>query len=95
MIVIPTKKLLAVAKDAGFLFESFRDCGRRAAAAALQGISDIITISGIINRLADVQDPRWPVWARGHGHGRGRWQNRAIEAAQAAMASPLLESGAY
>ena len=47
-VVIPNEKLLAVAKDAGF-FESFRvadDILRQ----AVQGISDIITIPGIINR---------------------------------------------
>ena len=53
MIVIPNEKLLAVAKDAGF-FDSFRiadDILRQ----AVQGISDIITIPGIINRdFADV-----------------------------------------
>ena len=53
MIVIPNEKLLAVAKDAGF-FESFRiadDVLRQ----GVQGISDIITIPGIINRdFADV-----------------------------------------
>src|SRR6059036_4165607 len=47
-IVIPNEKLLAVAQDAGF-FESFRvadDILRQ----GVQGISDIITIPGIINR---------------------------------------------
>ena len=54
MIVIPNEKLLVVAKDAGF-FESFRiadDVLRQ----GVQGISDIITIPGIINRdFADVK----------------------------------------
>src|SRR5512137_366776 len=54
MICIPNEKLLAVAQDAGF-FESFRiadDILRQ----AVQGISDIITIPGIINRdFADVK----------------------------------------
>ena len=54
MIVIPNEKLLAVAQDAGF-FESFRiadDVLRQ----GVQGISDIITIPGIINRdFADVK----------------------------------------
>src|SRR5947209_9641279 len=54
MIAIPNEKLLAVAQDAGF-FESFRvadDILRQ----AVQGISDIITIPGIINRdFADVK----------------------------------------
>src|SRR6478609_5661385 len=53
-IVIPNEKLLAVAQNAGF-FESFRiadDILRQ----AVQGISDIITIPGIINRdFADVK----------------------------------------
>jgi cell division protein FtsZ len=53
-IVIPNEKLLAVAEDAGF-FESFRiadDILRQ----GVQGISDIITIPGIINRdFADVK----------------------------------------
>src|ERR1700721_1183013 len=54
MIVIPNEKLLVVAKDAGF-FESFRvadDVLRQ----GVQGISDIITIPGIINR--DFEDVR-------------------------------------
>src|ERR1700756_948286 len=54
MIVIPNERLLDVAKDAGF-FESFRiadDVLRQ----GVQGISDIITIPGIINRdFADVK----------------------------------------
>ena len=54
VIVIPNEKLLAVAKDAGF-FESFRiadDVLRQ----GVQGISDIITIPGVINRdFADVK----------------------------------------
>src|ERR1700690_757536 len=48
LIVIPNEKLLAVAKDAGF-FESFRiadDVLRQ----GVQGITDIITVSGVINR---------------------------------------------
>jgi cell division protein FtsZ len=93
MIVIPNEKLLAVAKDAGF-FESFRiadDVLRQ----GVQGISDIITISGIINR--DFADVKTTMAGMGHavmGTAVGTGQNRAIEAAQAAMASPLLEAGA-
>jgi cell division protein FtsZ len=94
MIVIPNEKLLAVAKDAGF-FESFRiadDVLRQ----GVQGISDIITIPGIINRdFADVKDHHGRHGLRRHGHRRPlRRPNRAIEAAMAAMASPLLEAGA-
>jgi cell division protein FtsZ len=54
MIVIPNEKLLAVAKDAGF-FESFR-IADDVLLQGVQGISDIITIPGIINRdFADVK----------------------------------------
>ncbi len=92
-IVIPNEKLLAVAKDAGF-FESFRiadDILRQ----AVQGISDIITIPGIINR--DFADVRTIMAGMGYavmGTATGSGQRRAMEAAQAAIASPLLEAGA-
>jgi cell division protein FtsZ len=93
MIVIPNEKLLVVAKDAGF-FESFRiadDVLRQ----GVQGISDIITISGIINR--DFADVKTTMAGMGHavmGTAIRAGANRAIEAAQAAMASPLLDAGA-
>jgi cell division protein FtsZ len=93
MIVIPNEKLLVVAKDAGF-FESFRiadDVLRQ----GVQGISDIITIPGIINR--DFADVKTTMAGMGHavmGTAVRSGENRAIEAAQAAMASPLLEAGA-
>ena len=93
MIVIPNEKLLAVAKDAGF-FESFRiadDVLRQ----GVQGISDIITIPGIINR--DFADVKTTMAGMGHavmGTAVRSGANRAAEAAQAAMASPLLEAGA-
>ena len=93
MIVIPNEKLLAVAKDAGF-FESFRvadDVLRQ----GVQGISDIITIPGIINR--DFADVKTTMAGMGHavmGTAVRTGANRAVEAAQAAMASPLLDAGA-
>jgi cell division protein FtsZ len=93
MIVIPNEKLLVVAKDAGF-FESFRiadDVLRQ----GVQGISDIITIPGIINR--DFADVKTTMAGMGHavmGTAVRSGANRAVEAAQAAMASPLLEAGA-
>jgi cell division protein FtsZ len=93
MIVIPNEKLLAVAKDAGF-FESFRiadDVLRQ----GVQGISDIITIPGIINR--DFADVKTTMAGMGHavmGTAVRSGEDRAIEAAQAAMASPLLDAGA-
>jgi len=93
VIVIPNEKLLAVAQDAGF-FESFRvadDILRQ----GVQGISDIITIPGIINRdFADVKAIMAGMGYAVMGTATAKGQTRAIDAAQKAIASPLLESGA-
>ena len=92
-IVIPNEKLLAVAQDAGF-FESFRvadDILRQ----GVQGISDIITIPGIINRdFADVKAIMQGMGYAVMGTATASGSRRAIEAAQRAIASPLLEAGA-
>ena len=93
MIVIPNERLLAVAKDAGF-FESFRiadDVLRQ----GVQGISDIITIPGIINRdFADVKTTMSGMGYAVMGTAMRSGPDRAKEAANAAMSSPLLEEGA-
>jgi cell division protein FtsZ len=92
-IVIPNEKLLAVAQDAGF-FESFRvadDILRQ----GVQGISDIITIPGIINRdFADVKAIMAGMGYAVMGTATAAGARRATEAAQKAIASPLLEAGA-
>src|SRR5436305_2365899 len=92
-IVIPNEKLLAVAEDAGF-FESFRiadDILRQ----GVQGISDIITIPGIINRdFADVKTIMARMGYAVMGTASASGAKRTIEAAQRAIASPLLEAGA-
>src|SRR5580700_9696221 len=93
MIVIPNEKLLAVAKDAGF-FESFR-VADDVLLQGVQGISDIITIPGIINRdFADVKTTMAGMGQAVMGTAVRSGDNRAIAVAQAAMASPLLEAGA-
>src|SRR5579864_38199 len=92
-IVIPNEKLLGVAEDAGF-FESFRiadDILRQ----GVQGISDIITIPGIINRdFADVKTIMARMGYAVMGTASACGAKRTIEAAQRAIASPLLEAGA-
>src|ERR1700688_1669692 len=92
-IVIPNEKLLAVAEDAGF-FESFRvadDILRQ----GVQGISDIITIPGIINRdFADVKAIMAGMGYAVMGTATASGARRAVDAAQKAIASPLLEAGA-
>jgi cell division protein FtsZ len=92
VIVIPNDKLLTVADGAGF-FESFRiadDVLRQ----AVQGISDIITIPGIINR--DFADVRTTMEGMGYavmGTARARGERRAAEVARRAISSPLLDNG--
>jgi cell division protein FtsZ len=92
LIVIPNEKLLAYAQDMGF-FECCRiadDVLRQ----AVQGISDIITVSGYINR--DFADVRMTMAGMGQavmGTAAYRGENRAIEAAKAAINSPLIEAG--
>jgi cell division protein FtsZ len=92
-IVIPNEKLLAVAENAGF-FESFRiadDILRQ----GVQGISDIITIPGIINRdFADVKAIMAGMGYAVMGTATASGERRTMEAAQRAIASPLLEAGA-
>src|SRR5881398_412715 len=90
MIAIPNERLLAVAQNAGF-FESFRiadDILRQ----GVQGISDIITIPGIINR--DFADVKAIMSGQGYavmGTAVATGSNRATDAANRAIASPLLE----
>ena len=92
-IVIPNEKLLAVAENAGF-FESFRiadDILRQ----GVQGISDIITIPGIINRdFADVKAIMAGMGYAVMGTATAAGPNRTVDAAQRSIASPLLEAGA-
>jgi len=92
-IVIPNEKLLAVAENAGF-FESFRvadDILRQ----GVQGISDIITIPGIINRdFADVKAIMAGMGYAVMGTATAAGKDRTTEAAQRSIASPLLEAGA-
>src|ERR1700748_3313403 len=92
-IVIPNEKLLAVAEDAGF-FESFRiadDILRQ----GVQGISDIITIPGIINRdFADVKAIMAGMGYAVMGTATASGARRHVEAGQGAIASPLLKAGA-
>jgi len=93
LIVIPNEKLLAAAKDLGF-FESFQladDILRQ----GVQGIADIITIPGVINRdFADVKTTMAGMGYSVMGMAMRSGPNRARDAAIAAMSSPLLEAGA-
>ena len=92
VVTIPNERLLEVVDRGTSLFEAFRiadDILRQ----AVQGISDIITIPGIINRdFADGAHHHARHGLRRDGHGGGlRLQWSGVEAARRAVSSPLLE----
>ncbi|NIP57155.1 MAG: cell division protein FtsZ [Gemmatimonadetes bacterium] len=91
MIVVPNDRLLAVVGKG----TSFRDALKKADEVLLhatQGISDLIRVSGEVN--VDFADVRTIMSCRGPalmGSGFGEGDNRAQEAAQEAISSPLLD----
>ena len=91
LITIPNQRLLNVVGRQTPLTEAFRtadDVLRQ----AVQGISDLITVPGLINLdFADVQTIMAEMGMALMGSGVARGENRAIEAAQRAISSPLLE----
>jgi cell division protein FtsZ len=90
VITIPNERLLNLERGISF-FEAFRiadDILRQ----AVQGISDIITIPGIINRdFADVKAVMQGMGYALMGTAVASGANRAVEAATKAISSPLLE----
>ncbi len=91
VIIIPNERLLQFVPRGTSFFESFRiadDILRQ----AVQGISDIITIPGIINRdFADVKTIMQGMGYAMMGTATASGENRAVEAARQAISSPLLE----
>lgn len=91
LITIPNDRLTTLAdKRAGFI-EMFKKADD-VLYYAVKGISDLIVIPGYIN--VDFADVRTVMTERGMalmGTGVGRGENRAVEAAQQAISSPLLE----
>ncbi len=90
VIAIQNNRLLTVAKDRPFL-EAFR-IADDVLKQAIQGISDIIQVSGLIN--ADFADVRAIMEGMGKtvmGAGRGSGEGRALKAAKQAISSPLLD----
>lgn len=92
LIIIPNDKLLSVISDQTPVQEAFRvadDILRQ----GVQGISDIITIPGLVNvDFADVRAVMADAGSALMGIGIGSGKSRAREAATAAISSPLLES---
>jgi cell division protein FtsZ len=92
LIVIPNQKLLTIAAEKTPLLETFKKADE-VLLQAVKGISDLINIRGLIN--LDFADIRTVMKEKGMaimGTGRAKGDNRAVEAATAAISSPLLEN---
>ncbi|MDX2194126.1 MAG: cell division protein FtsZ, partial [Gemmatimonadales bacterium] len=92
IIVVPNERLLAVVGK-GTSFEQALKKADEVLLHATQGISGIITSTGLINvDFADVRTVMTNGGAAIMGTGHGKGDNRAIEAAQQAISSPLLDT---
>jgi cell division protein FtsZ len=92
LIVIPNDRLLQVAGAGTSVLEAFR-LADDVLLQGVQGITDLIMIPGLIN--LDFADVRSVMSGAGNalmGIGRAQGDNRAVDAAQLAMSSPLLEA---
>jgi cell division protein FtsZ len=93
VICIPNERLMQFVDKGTSFFEAFRiadDILRQ----GVQGISDIITITGIINRdFADIKTIMEGMGYAVMGTAVAEGENRAVEATNLAIASPLLEEG--
>ncbi|MGI8558027.1 MAG: cell division protein FtsZ [Solirubrobacteraceae bacterium] len=91
LIVIPNEKLLAVVERRTSILDAFKEADN-VLRQGVQGITDLITIPGLINLdFADVRTIMTDAGTAVMGIGVANGENRAAEAAKAAIASPLLE----
>lgn len=91
LITIPNQRLLAISGDDTTILEAFKQADE-VLLQAVQGISDLITIRGLVN--VDFADVRTIMAGKGlalMGTGRASGPTRALEAAEMAISSPLLE----
>ncbi len=92
LIVIPNDKLLEVVERRTSMQEAFR-IADDVLLRGVQGISDIITVPGLINvDFADVKAVMSLSGSAIMGIGKGSGEGRALEAARMAVNSPLLET---
>ncbi len=92
LIVIPNQKLLCISNERTSLLDTFKRADE-VLYQAVKGISDLINIRGLIN--LDFADIKTVMSAQGMaimGSGVGSGEHRAVEAASAAVSSPLLEN---
>ena len=91
LITIPNEKLLAVLGKDMSLLDAFK-AANDVLLGAVQGIAELITREGMINvDFADVRTVMSEMGMAMMGTGKASGPNRAVEAAQHAVSSPLLE----
>src|SRR5881296_1954539 len=91
LIAIPNQRLLSVAGRNSSMLESFKKADD-VLLQAVRGISDLITVHGLINLdFADVRTIMSEMGMAMMGAAIAQGENRAVEAAQKAISSPLLE----
>ncbi|MFI4956068.1 MAG: cell division protein FtsZ [Gammaproteobacteria bacterium] len=92
LIIIPNEKLLTVLGKGISLLDAFK-AANDVLLGAVSGISDLVMCPGLINvDFADVRTVMSKPGIAMMGTGIGRGENRAREAAEAAISSPLLEN---
>jgi cell division protein FtsZ len=91
LIVVPNQRLLSLGGRNLSLLDAFKKADD-ILYQAVKGISDLIIIPGLINLdFADVRNIMSTMGMALMGTGVGKGENRAVEAAQRAISSPLLE----
>lgn len=92
LIVVPNDRLLEISDRTISMLEAF-ETADHVLVAGVQGITDLITTPGLINLdFADVKSVMQDAGTALMGIGSARGADRAIKAAELAVASPLLES---
>lgn len=91
LIVIPNDKLLSIADRNVSMLDAFKQADQ-VLLQGVSGITDLITTPGLINLdFADVKSVMSNAGSALMGIGSARGENRAVEAAELAVSSPLLE----
>jgi cell division protein FtsZ len=92
LIVIPHDRLLSISDRAVSMLDAFRSADQ-VLLSGVQGITDLITTPGLINLdFADVKSVMQGAGSALMGIGSSRGDDRAVQAAELAISSPLLEA---
>ena len=92
LIVIPNDRLLSISDRSVSMLDAFRSADQ-VLLSGVQGITDLITTPGLINLdFADVKSVMQGAGSALMGIGSSRGEDRAVQAAEFAISSPLLEA---